>query len=94
MKVTQAMHAAFCEAVWVSAVGRMELEPEEIDAGIQAVLDLIMPDTLETQRVYVDGDVVTVIDQRERPRLAYGLTRSEQYRIDVDARPIPAERAK
>lgn len=87
MKVTQSMIEAFGET--------LERVPRrEIEEGIQAVLDLIMPGGLETQRVHVDGDVVTVIDQRERPRLAYGLTRGEQYQISVDARPIPAERAK
>lgn len=92
MKVTQAMIEAFGTSEIPD--GRLVLDRREVEAGIQAVLDLIMPDTLETQRVYVDGDVVTVIDQRERPRLAYGLTRGEQYRISVDAHPIPAERAK
>lgn len=89
MKVTQAMIEAFGET--------LERVPRrEIEEGIQAVLDLIMPDTsrLEYQRVYIDGDMVTVIDQQERPELAHMLTIGQAYRIAVEPRPIPAERAQ
>ena len=90
MKVTQAMIDTYMKAEVRPGTGRAG----GVADRLQAVLDLIMPDIEQAQRVYVDGDTVTVIDRRERPRLAYGLTRGMEYRIDVDARPIPAEPAE
>lgn len=90
MKVTDEMVAAFGDAWRAEDAKTDRAHGDRRRAGLQAVLDLIMPDQEQAQRVYVDGDTVTVIDRRERPQLAYGLTRGEEYRIDVEARPVPA----
>jgi len=66
MKATQELVMAFTRAVWTDVHGYVELDRDEIEKGVQAVLDLIMPDQEHAQRVYVDGDTVTVIDRRER----------------------------